>query len=219
MPFILSMNRFSLHSFRFSLMLEKIIKSFKPERNREWVSFFSISFMCVCTDIEKDLALWEEARLSRSPGVQHPSVVTFDHPGNLQAAQGQTPRPQVPTPTGKNIQLQGSKSPPLPANSRTQVSSVTNSRPSTPAAQTNRPSTPGSRPMTPNSLLSRPLTPSNQGNREGIISIQRSRSLSSKSQMGRTLSAASGLSVQVSGDVVGTVTTQRNSLSEVRFSI
>ncbi|KAM4791256.1 uncharacterized protein C8orf34 homolog isoform 6-T6 [Cyanocitta cristata] len=168
-------------------------------------------------DIEKDLALWEEARLSRSPGVQHPSVVTSDHPGTLQAAQSQTPRPQVPTPTGKNVQLQGSKSPPLPTNSRTQVSSVTNSRPSTPAAQTNRPSTPGSRPMTPNSLLSRPLTPSNQGNREGIISIQRSRSLSSKSQMGRTLSAASGLSVQVSGDVVGTVTTQRNSLSEDEF--
>ncbi|XP_059717811.1 uncharacterized protein C8orf34 homolog isoform X2 [Haemorhous mexicanus] len=163
-------------------------------------------------DIEKDLALWEEARLSRSPGVQHPSVVTSDHQGTLQAAQGPTPRPQVPTPTGKNIQLQGSKSPPLPTNSRTQVSSVTNS-----SAQTKRPSAPGSRPMTPNSLLSRPLTPSNQGSREGIISLQRSRSLSSKSQMGRTLSAASGLSVQVSGDVVGTVTTQRNSLSEDEF--
>ncbi|XP_036256533.1 uncharacterized protein C8orf34 homolog isoform X3 [Molothrus ater] len=163
-------------------------------------------------DIEKDLALWEEARLSRSPGVQHPSVVTSDHQGALQAAQGPTPRPQVPTPTGKNVQLQGSKSPPLPTNSRTQVSSVTNS-----SAQTKRPAAPGSRPMTPNSLLSRPLTPSNQGNREGIISMQRSRSLSSKSQMGRTLSAASGLSVQVSGDVVGTVTTQRNSLSEDEF--
>ncbi|XP_057887525.1 uncharacterized protein C8orf34 homolog isoform X5 [Melospiza georgiana] len=163
-------------------------------------------------DIEKDLALWEEARLSRSPGVQHPSVVTSDHQGTLQAAQGPAPRPQVPAPTGKNVQLQGSKSPPLPTNSRTQVSSVTNS-----SAQTKRPAAPGSRPMTPNSLLSRPLTPSNQGNREGIISIQRSRSLSSKSQMGRTLSAASGLSVQVSGDVVGTVTTQRNSLSEDEF--
>ncbi|KAM4907199.1 uncharacterized protein C8orf34 homolog [Sylvia borin] len=163
-------------------------------------------------DIEKDLALWEEARLSRSPGVQHPSVVTSDHQGNLQAAQGQISRPQVPTPTGKNIQLQRNKSPPLPTNSRAQISSVTNS-----SAQTNRPSTPGSRPMTPNSLLSRPLTPSNQGNRESIISMQRSRSLSSKSQMGRTLSAASGLSVQVSGDVVGTVTTQRNSLSEDEF--
>ncbi|KAL9869634.1 uncharacterized protein C8orf34 homolog isoform 3-T3 [Geothlypis trichas] len=163
-------------------------------------------------DIEKDLALWEEARLSRSPGLQHPSVVASDHQGTLQAAQGPPPRPQVPTPTGKNVQLQGSKSPPLPTNSRTQVSSVTSS-----SAQTKRPAAPGSRPMTPNSLLSRPLTPSNQGNREGIISMQRSRSLSSKSQMGRTLSAASGLSVQVSGDVVGTVTTQRNSLSEDEF--
>ncbi|XP_064562270.1 uncharacterized protein C8orf34 homolog isoform X5 [Zonotrichia leucophrys gambelii] len=163
-------------------------------------------------DIEKDLALWEEARLSRSPGVQHPSVVTSDHQGALQAAQGPAPRPQVPAPTGKNVQLQGSKSPPLPTNSRTQVSSATGS-----SAQIKRPAAPGSRPMTPNSLLSRPLTPSNQGNREGIISIQRSRSLSSKSQMGRTLSAASGLSVQVSGDVVGTVTTQRNSLSEDEF--
>ncbi|XP_017667879.1 PREDICTED: uncharacterized protein C8orf34 homolog [Lepidothrix coronata] len=168
-------------------------------------------------DIEKDLALWEEARLSRSPGVQHHSVVTSDNQSNLQASQGQTPRPQVPAPTGKNIQLQGNKSPPLPTNSRTQVSSVANSRPSTPGAKTNRPSTPGSRPVTPNSLLSRPLVPSNQGNRESIISIQRSRSLTSKSQIGRTLSAASGLSVQVSGDVVGTVTTQRNSLSEDAF--
>ncbi|XP_029815229.1 uncharacterized protein C8orf34 homolog [Manacus vitellinus] len=168
-------------------------------------------------DIEKDLALWEEARLSRSPGVQHHSVVTSDNQSNLQASQGQTPRPQLPTPTGKNIQLQGNKSPPLPTNSRTQVSSVANSRPSTPGAKTNRPSTPGSRPVTPNSLLSRPLVPSNQGNRESIISIQRSRSLTSKSQIGRTLSAASGLSVQVSGDVVGTVTTQRNSLSEDAF--
>ncbi|KAM6410175.1 uncharacterized protein C8orf34 homolog isoform 2-T2 [Pluvialis apricaria] len=173
-------------------------------------------------DIEKDLALWEEARLSRSPTVQHHSLVTSDHQGNLQATQGQNPRPQVPTQTGKNIQLQENKSPPQPTNSRTLVSSVANSRPPTPGTQTNRPptpSTPGSRPVTPNSLLSRPLTPSNQGNREGIISMQRSRSLTSKSQMGRTLSAASGLSVQMSGDIVGTVTTQRSSLSEVRFSI
>ncbi|XP_069635591.1 uncharacterized protein C8orf34 homolog isoform X2 [Haliaeetus albicilla] len=171
-------------------------------------------------DIEKDLALWEEARLSRSPSVQQHSLVTSDHQGHLQATQGQNPRPQVPTQTGKNIQLQGNKSPPLPTNSRTQISSVANSRPSTPSTQTNRPptpSTPGSRPVTPNSLLSRPLTPSNQGNREGIISMQRSRSLTSKSQMGRTLSAASGLSVQMSGDIVGTVTTQRSSLSEDEF--
>ncbi|XP_010073147.1 PREDICTED: uncharacterized protein C8orf34 homolog, partial [Pterocles gutturalis] len=171
-------------------------------------------------DIEKDLALWEEARLSRSPSIQHHSLVISDHQGNLQATQGQNPRPQVPTQMGKNIQFQGNKSPPLPANSRTQVSSVGNSRSPTPGTQTNRPptpSTPRSRPVTPNSLLSRPLTPSNQGNREGIISMQRSRSLTSKSQMGRTLSAASGLSVQMSGDIVGTVTTQRSSLSEDEF--
>nr|XP_021139784.1 uncharacterized protein C8orf34 homolog isoform X4 [Columba livia] len=171
-------------------------------------------------EIEKDLALWEEARLSRSPSIQHHGLVTSDHQGNLQTTQGQNPRPQVPTQTGKNIQLQGNKSPPLPTNSRTQVSSVANSRPPTPGTQTNRPPTPsapGSRPVTPNSLLSRPLTPSNQGNREGIISMQRSRSLTSKSQMGRTLSAASGLSVQMSGDIVGTVTTQRSSLSEDEF--
>ncbi|XP_064909807.1 uncharacterized protein C8orf34 homolog isoform X7 [Columba livia] len=171
-------------------------------------------------EIEKDLALWEEARLSRSPSIQHHGLVTSDHQGNLQTTQGQNPRPQVPTQTGKNIQLQGNKSPPLPTNSRTQVSSVANSRSPTPGTQTNRPPTPsapGSRPVTPNSLLSRPLTPSNQGNREGIISMQRSRSLTSKSQMGRTLSAASGLSVQMSGDIVGTVTTQRSSLSEDEF--
>ncbi|KFQ75856.1 Uncharacterized protein C8orf34, partial [Phoenicopterus ruber ruber] len=168
-------------------------------------------------DIEKDLALWEEARLSRSPSIPHHSLVTSDHQGNLQATQGQNPRPQVPTQAGKNTQLQGNKSPPLPTNSRTQVSSVANSRPPTPGTQTNRPSTPGSRPVTPNSLLSRPLTPNNQGNREGSISMQRSRSLTSKSQMGRTLSAASGLSVQMSGDIVGTVTTQRSSLSEDEF--
>ncbi|KAM9025878.1 uncharacterized protein C8orf34 homolog isoform 4-T4 [Ara ararauna] len=168
-------------------------------------------------DIEKDLALWEEARLSRSPSIQHHSLVTSDHQGNLQATQGQNPRPQVPTQMGKSIQLQGNKSPPLPTNSITQVSSVASSRPPTPGTQTNRPSTPGSRSVTPNSLLSRPLTPSNQGNREGIISMQRSRSLTSKSQMGRTLSAASGLSVQMSGDIVGTVTTQRSSLSEDEF--
>uniref|UniRef100_A0A8B9BPU8 Chromosome 8 open reading frame 34 n=1 Tax=Anser brachyrhynchus TaxID=132585 RepID=A0A8B9BPU8_9AVES len=171
-------------------------------------------------DIEKDLALWEEARLSRSPSIQHHSSVTSDHQGNLQATQGQNPRPQVPPQMGKNVQLQGNKSPPLPTNSRAQVSSLANSRPPTPVAQTNRsstPSTPGSRPVTPNSLLSRPLTPSNQGNKEGVINMHRSRSLTSKSQMGRTLSAASGLSVQMSGDVVGTVTTQRSSLSEDEF--
>lgn len=179
---------------------------------------FLFVYVFVCSDIEKDLALWEEARLSRSPSIQHHSLGTSDPQGSLQATQGQNPRP---TQMGKNIQLQGNKSPPLPTNSRAQASGVTNSRPPTAGVQTNRPSTPstpGSRPVTPNSLLSRPLTPSSQGNKESIISLHRSRSLTSKSQMGRTLSAASGLSVQMSGDVV-TVTAQRSSLSEVRFSI
>ncbi|XP_064026570.1 uncharacterized protein C8orf34 homolog isoform X3 [Pogoniulus pusillus] len=162
-------------------------------------------------DIEKDLALWEEARLSRSPGAQHPSAAASDHPGSLQATQSQLARPQVPAQTGKNVQLQGNRSPPLPSN-RTQVSGVASSRAPVPGTQP-------SRPGTPNSLLPRPLTPGSQGSREGTISMQRSRSLTSKSQMGRTLSAASGLSVQMSGDIVGTVTTQRSSLSEVRFSI
>lgn len=186
------------------------------------MSLFLFFPVCVCADIEKDLALWEEARLSRSPGTQHHSAVSSDHQGSLPAAQGQSARAQVPAQMGKSVQLPGNKSPPLPGNSRTPVSSGANSRPPTPGAQTSRPPTPsapGGRAVTPNSLLSRPLTPSNHGNREGIISMQRSRSLSSKSQMGRTLSAASGLSVQMSGDIVGTVTTQRNSLSEVRFSI
>ncbi|XP_019404512.1 PREDICTED: uncharacterized protein C8orf34 homolog isoform X3 [Crocodylus porosus] len=169
-------------------------------------------------DIEKDLALWEEARLSRSPSSQPTSLVTSDHQGNRQATPSQNSRPQVPTQPGKNIQLQlqGNKSP--PNNSRTQVCSISNSRPQTPNMQTNRHPTPstGNRPVTPNSLLSRPLTPSNQENKEGIISMQRSRSLTSKSQMGRTLGTPSGLAVQMSGDIVGTVT-QRSSISEDEF--
>ncbi|XP_019383316.1 PREDICTED: uncharacterized protein C8orf34 homolog isoform X4 [Gavialis gangeticus] len=171
-------------------------------------------------DIEKDLALWEEARLSRSPSSQPTSLVTSDHQGNRQATPSQNSRPQVPTQPGKNIQLQlqGNKSPPLPNNSRTQVCSISNSRPQTPNMQTNRHPTPstGNRPVTPNSLLSRPLTPSNQENKEGIISMQRNRSLTSKSQMGRTLGTPSGLAVQMSGDIVGTVT-QRSSISEDEF--
>ncbi|EMP41219.1 Putative protein C8orf34 like protein [Chelonia mydas] len=168
-------------------------------------------------DIEKDLALWEEA--STSP---HSNLLTSHHPGNLQATLGQNSRPQVPSQTGKNIhlQLEGNKSPPVSTTSRVQVSSISNSRPQTPNMQNNRPPTPltpGSRPATP-SLLPRPLTSSNQGNKEGILSMQRSRSLTSKSQIGRTLGTPSGLAVQMSGDVIGTVP-QRISLSEVRFLI
>ncbi|XP_068018631.1 uncharacterized protein C8orf34 homolog isoform X1 [Melanerpes formicivorus] len=172
-------------------------------------------------DIEKDLALWEEARLSRSPGAQHAPGAASDHPGNLQATQSQAARPQVPAPPGKNAQLQGSMSPPLPS-SRAQVCSAAGGRSPAPGTQPSKPPTPstaGSRPGTPSSLLPRPLTPGSQGSREGSVSMQRSRSLTSKSQMGRTLSAASGLAVQLGGDMVGTVSTQRSSLSEVRFSI
>ncbi|XP_065254005.1 uncharacterized protein C8orf34 homolog [Emys orbicularis] len=167
-------------------------------------------------DIEKDLALWEEA--SSTP---HINLVTSHQPGNLQATLGQNSRSQVPSQTGKNIQLQlqENKSPPLPTNSRVQVSSISNSRPQTSIMQNNRPptpSTPGSRPATPNSLLPRPHTSSNQGNKDGILSMQRSRSLTSKSQIGRTLGTSSGLAVQTSGDIIGTVP-QRISLSEDEF--
>ncbi|XP_053873042.1 uncharacterized protein C8orf34 homolog isoform X1 [Malaclemys terrapin pileata] len=166
-------------------------------------------------DIEKDLALWEEA--SSSP---HINLVTSHQPGNLQATLGQNSRSQVPSQTGKNIQLQlqENKSP-LPTNSRAQVSSTSSSRPQTSNMQNNRPptpSTPGSRPATPNSLLPRPHTSSNQGNKDGILSMQRSRSLTSKSQIGRTLGTPAGLSVQTSGDIIGTVP-QRISLSEDEF--
>nr|XP_032638359.1 uncharacterized protein C8orf34 homolog [Chelonoidis abingdonii] len=164
-------------------------------------------------DIEKDLALWEEA--SNSP---HINLVASHHPGNLQATVGQNSRPQVPSQTGKNIQLQlqGNKSSPLPTNSRAQISSISNSRPQTSNMQSNRPptpSTPGSRPATPNSLLPRSHTSSNQGNKDGILSMQRSRSLTSKSQIGRTLGTPSGLAVEMGGDIIGTVP-QRISLSE-----
>nr|XP_014433207.1 uncharacterized protein C8orf34 homolog [Pelodiscus sinensis] len=178
------------------------------------VHFLGMNFEGEMAYIEKDLALWEEARLARSPTSPHIQLVTSNHPGNLQATVGQNSRSQ----TGKNIQLQlqGNKSPPLPANTRAQVSSISNNRPQSPNMQNNRPSTPstpGSRPVTPNSLLTRPLISSNQRSKEGI---QRSRSLTSKSQIGRTLGTPSGLAVQTSGDVLGTVP-QRISLSEDEF--
>ncbi|XP_067409752.1 uncharacterized protein C8orf34 homolog isoform X2 [Emydura macquarii macquarii] len=172
-------------------------------------------------DIEKDLALWDEARLARSPSSPLINFVTSDHPGNLPAMLGQNSRLQVPSQTGKKIQLQvqGKKSPPLPTNSRAQVSSISNSRPQAANMLNNRPPTPltpESRPATPNSLLPRSLTSSNKGNKDGILSMQRSRSLTSKSQIGRTLGTPSGLAVQMSGNVIGTAP-QRISLSEDEF--
>ncbi|XP_043824345.1 uncharacterized protein C8orf34 homolog isoform X3 [Dromiciops gliroides] len=168
-------------------------------------------------DIEKDLALWEEGRLARSPSSMHNISVASDLQGNLQSSPSLSTRPPEPSQTGKIIQLklQGNKSPPS-GDSRVRVSSISNSRPHLLISQTNRPQTltvPGSRPVTPNSLLSRPLTPSNQGKKERIINIQRSKSVPSKSQIGRALSTPSGLVIPVSGDKL-TSTTMRSSLSE-----
>ncbi|XP_031802149.1 uncharacterized protein C8orf34 homolog isoform X4 [Sarcophilus harrisii] len=168
-------------------------------------------------DIEKDLALWEEGRLTKSPSSFHNISVASDLQGNLQSSPSFSIRPPEPSETGKIIQLklQGNKSPPL-VDSRVQVSSISNSRPHLLIAQTNRPQTltvPGSRPVTPNSLLSRPLTPSNQGKNERIINIQRSKSVPSKSQIGRALGTPSGLVVPISGNKL-TSTTLRSSLSE-----
>ncbi|XP_036616400.1 uncharacterized protein C8orf34 homolog [Trichosurus vulpecula] len=167
-------------------------------------------------DIEKDLALWEEARLARSPSSMHVSVAS-DLQGNLQSSPSLSTRPPESSQTGKIIQLklQENKSPPS-LDSRVRVSSISNSRPHLLVAQTNRPQTltvPGSRPVTPSSLLSRPLTPSNQGKKERIINIQRSKSVPSKSQIGRALSTPSGLVIPISADKL-TSTTLRSSLSE-----
>ncbi|XP_074060023.1 uncharacterized protein C8orf34 homolog isoform X1 [Macrotis lagotis] len=166
-------------------------------------------------DIEKDLALWDEGRLTRSPSNMH--GISVDLQGNLQASSSLSTRPPESSQTEKIIQLklQGNKSPPS-VDSRVRVSSISNSRSHLLIAQTNRPQTltvPGSRPVTPNSLLSRPLTPSNQGKKERIINIQRSKSVPSKSQIGRAPSTPSGLVIPICGEKL-TSTTLRSSLSE-----
>ncbi|XP_066480504.1 uncharacterized protein C8orf34 homolog [Tiliqua scincoides] len=171
-------------------------------------------------DIAKDLALWEEGRLSRNISSSQTNLVALDHQGNFKVTSGQDSGPQVPSLTGKDIQLQlqKNKSPPLSSNNRLQVSSVTNSRPQSPSTQTTRSlvlPAPANRSATPTTLLQRPLSPSNQGNKEGIISMQRSRSLISKNQLGRTFSTPSGF-LETSGDALGNVT-QRSSLSEDEF--
>lgn len=181
---------------------------------------YIVLFLYVCTDIAKDLALWEEGRLSRNIGSSQTNLVALDHQGNFKVTSGQDSGPQVPSFTGKDIhlQLQKNKSPPLSSDNRLQVSSVTNSRPQSPNTQTTRSlvlPAPANRSATPNTLLQRPLSPSNQGNKEGIISMQRSRSLISKNQLGRTFSTPSGF-LETSGDALGNVT-QRSSLSEVSY--
>ncbi|XP_054841134.1 uncharacterized protein C8orf34 homolog [Eublepharis macularius] len=172
-------------------------------------------------DIAKDLALWEEGRLSRSISSTQTNLVALDHQGNFKVTLGQDSEPQVPSLTGKDIQLQlqRNKSPPLSSNNRLQVSSVTNSTLQSPSTQMNRSSVlpaPVNRSATSNTLLQRPLSPSNQGNKEGIISMQRSRSLISKNQLGRTVSTPSGVLLETSGDALGNVT-QGSSLSEDEF--
>ncbi|XP_072460894.1 uncharacterized protein C8orf34 homolog isoform X5 [Notamacropus eugenii] len=168
-------------------------------------------------DIEKDLALWEEGRLARSPSSMHDISVASDLQGNLQSSPSLSTRSLEPSQTGKITQLKLQENKSLPSlDSKVRISSIANSRPHLLIAQTNRPQTltvPGSRPVTPNSLLSRPLTPSNQGKKERIINIQRSKSVPSKSQIGRALSTPSGLVIPISGDKL-TSTTLRSSLSE-----
>lgn len=171
-------------------------------------------------DIAKDLALWEEGRLSRNISSSQTNLVSLDHQGNFKVTSDQDSGPQVPSLTGKDIhlQLQKNKSSPLSSNNRLPVSSVTNSRLQSPSKQTTRSlvlPAPGNRSATPNSLLQRPISPNNQGNKEGIISMQRSRSLISKNQLGRTFSTPSGF-LETSGDTLGNVT-QRSSLSEDEF--
>ncbi|XP_075439885.1 uncharacterized protein C8orf34 homolog isoform X3 [Ascaphus truei] len=168
-------------------------------------------------DIEKDLALMAEASMSRSPSNQHSGIVTSNHQGTFHVSQVQNPRPQVPNPTTKNLQLhlQGNNSPPQ-ANNRTQGSNLPSSRPLTPNSQSNKlqtlPTTLG-RPGTPNSLQSRPLTPSNHGNKDGIIPGQRNRSVTVKSQIGWTASTPSGVPTPTGGENIGNVS-QRNSVTE-----
>uniref|UniRef100_A0A6J0VBV8 Uncharacterized protein C8orf34 homolog isoform X2 n=1 Tax=Pogona vitticeps TaxID=103695 RepID=A0A6J0VBV8_9SAUR len=171
-------------------------------------------------DIEKDLALWEEGRLSRNISSPPTNLVSLDHQGNFKVTPSQDSGPQVPILTGKDIQLQlqRNKSPPLSSNSRLQVSSVINSRPQSPNRQINRSSVipnPANRSGTPNTLLQRPLSLSNQGNKEAIIRMPRSRSLISKNQLRRTVTTPTGF-LETSGDTLGNVT-QRSSLSEDEF--
>lgn len=177
-------------------------------------------FLCLCADIAKDLALWEEGRISRNSSSPPTNLVSLDHQGNFKVTSSQDSGPQVPILTGKDIQLQlqRNKSPPLSSNSRLQVSSVMNSRPQSPNRQINRSSVlpiPANRSGTPNTLLQRPLSASNPGNKEAIISMPRSRSLISKNQLRRTVTTPSGF-LETSRDTLGNVT-QRSSLSEVSF--
>lgn len=174
--------------------------------------------MCVYTDIAKDLALWEEGRLSRSTSSPQTNLVALDHQGNFKVTQGQDSEPNL---SGKDIQLQlqRNKSSTLSSNNRPQVSCVTSSRLQPPNTHINMSSvlpTQANRSVNPNTFLQSPLSPNNPGNMEGIINMQKSRSVLSKNQFGRTVSTPSRRLLETSGDSLGNVI-QRNSVSEVRF--
>ncbi|KAM6456139.1 uncharacterized protein C8orf34 homolog isoform 2-T2 [Liasis olivaceus] len=169
------------------------------------------------SDIAKDLALWEEGRLSRNTTGQSTHVIPLDHQGNFKVTLSQD---SGPVQSGKDVQLQfqKNKSPPLSSNNSLLVSSVTNSRPQSSNTQTNRSSglpTLVNRSATPNTLLQRPVSPNNQGNKEGTISMQRSQSLISKNQLGRTITTPAG-HPETTGVALGNIT-QRSSMSEDDF--
>uniref|UniRef100_A0ACB8FDZ1 Uncharacterized protein n=1 Tax=Sphaerodactylus townsendi TaxID=933632 RepID=A0ACB8FDZ1_9SAUR len=71
-------------------------------------------------DIAKDLALWEEGRLSRSTSSPQTNLVALDHQGNFKVTPGLDSEPQVPTGKDIQLQLQRNKSPPLSSNNRLQ---------------------------------------------------------------------------------------------------
>ncbi|XP_070797085.1 uncharacterized protein C8orf34 homolog [Pituophis catenifer annectens] len=169
------------------------------------------------SDIAKDLALWEEGRLSRNTTGQSTHIIPLDHQGNFKITLSQD---SGPVQSGKDIQLQlqRNKSPPLSSNNSLLVSSVTNSGPQSSNTQTNRSSglpTPLNRSATPNTLLQRLVSPNNQENKEGTISMQRSQSLISKNQLGRTITNPAG-HLETTGVALGNIT-QKSSMSEDDF--
>ncbi|XP_069477258.1 uncharacterized protein C8orf34 homolog isoform X2 [Ambystoma mexicanum] len=168
-------------------------------------------------DIEKDLALMAEARVSRSPSSVHSSLVMADAQGNLHTPQGTNSRAQGSSLAGKSVQFpaQGNKSPPQVA-SRVQSGSITNSRSPTPNAQPNKlksPLAPGSSLATPNSTLPRDFTAGSHGNKEGTVSLQRSRSATPKSQSGRNAKVTVRTVAQISAENIGNLS-QRSSFTE-----
>nr|XP_033790827.1 uncharacterized protein C8orf34 homolog isoform X2 [Geotrypetes seraphini] len=171
-------------------------------------------------DIEKDLALMTEARLSKSPSSHRSSLIVSDQQGNLQPSPRQNVRLQGPSQTGRNtqLQLQGDNLS-TQANSRAQVSSISESKPWSPNTLINKYQTPftqGSKPTTPNNLPSQPLTSSNHENKDTKIGIQRSRSATPKSQIRQAAFASPVVTIQIDAENTGN-TSQRSSLIEDEY--